>query len=457
MTVITLPHHFIPRDYQKDILEALIYDNIRHFYLILHRRAGKDKLTLQMMILYLCRRVGLGLYIFPHANQARKSIWKAIGDDGFRFIDHIPKELVAKINNIEMSVEFINGSILQLAGSSNIDNLVGSNPIAIAYSEFTLHNPMARQLLSPILAENKGIEILNGTPRGKGPAYEIFKAAVGNPEWCTRHLTVDQTRRSDGTPVITQEEIESFRRSGMAEEMIAQELYCDWSSGNVGAFYTQEMQACEVEGRISNFQVTRAACFAFFDVGIADATALWILQPVGYELRMVYYYENTGQGFEHYATVLRDFEKRFNVKIRYTFGPHDLMQRQWGAAPRTALKIAQDCGINFLIVPNVLIEDGIQSVKAIFPQVHLHAELCAKGIEALTHYRREYDYELRTFKKTPLHDWSSHCADAFRYFAVQWMHQFQHPDLNVPRKFQNSYMDLQLPDSNLRYPDGRIQ
>lgn len=355
-----------------------------------------------------------------------------------------------------MSIEFINGSILQLVGSSNIDNLVGSNPIALAYSEFPLHNPMVRQFLSPILAENKGIEILNGTPRGKGPSYEIFKSALSDPTWCVRHLTVDQTRRSDGTPVITQEEIESFKRSGMADEMVAQEFYCDWASGNVGAFYTKEIQRAELEGRICDFDITRHNCFAWWDIGIADATAIWIMQPIGANLRMVFYYESTGQGFEHYAQVINEFTQRHGCKIVYHFGPHDLQQRQWGAAPRTTLNIARDYGINFLIVPNVSIDDGIQSVKAIFAEVWFHATACSKGIEALTHYRREYDYDLRTFKPKPLHDWSSHCADAFRYFAVQWRYQFQRPDLNVPKKFANLYTDLQLPGSNLQYPDGRI-
>ncbi len=401
------------------------------------------------------QRVGLGFYLFPHAVQARKAIWKGRGEDSVRFIDHIPPSLIKRTNDMEMSIEFINGSILQLAGSSNIDNLVGSNPLIVAYSEFPLHNPLARQLLSPILAENQGLEILNGTPRGKGPAYDIFKQALNNPEWFVQYLTVEHTQRHDGTPVISLEEIDSFRKSGMDEEMVQQEFYCDWSSGNVGAFYTTEMNQAEAQGRICDFPITRLPCFAFFDIGIADATAIWVLQPDGNQLKMIYYYEATGEGFVHYAQVLNEFKARHNVKIVYHFGPHDLQQRQWGAAPRTALKIAQDCGINFLIVPNVSIEDGIQSVKALFPQIHLHGSNCSKGIEALRHYRREYDYDLRTYKKTPLHDWSSHGSDCFRYFAVQWLAQFARPDLNVPRKFQNSYTDLQL--GNLQYPEGQIK
>ena len=395
----------------------------------------------------------MGFYLFPHAVQARKAIWKGRGEDGTRFIDHIPEQLIKRTNDMEMSIEFINGSILQLAGSSNIDNLVGSNPLVVAYSEFPLHNPLARQLLSPILAENSGLEILNGTPRGRGPAYEIFKQALSNQEWYTQYLTVEDTKRDDGSPVISMEEIDSFRNSGMDEEIIQQEFYCNWDSGNVGAFYTREMQLAEVEKRICTWKIERLACFAFWDIGIADATSIWIMQPDGHALKMIGYIESTGQGFEYYAREVQAFCQRFNVRIQYHFGPHDLQARQWGAAPRTAIKIAQDCGINFLIVPNVSIEDGIQSVKALFPQVWFHEEHCAKGVEALRHYRREYDYDRRTYKSIPLHDWSSHCADSFRYFAVQWLQQYARPDMNVPRKFANTYTDQ--PHGNLILPGSQ--
>ena len=59
-----------------------------------------------------------------------------------------------------MSIELINGSIIKLEGSNNFNALMGSNPVGIIYSEFPLHNPLARQYLSPILAENGGWEII---------------------------------------------------------------------------------------------------------------------------------------------------------------------------------------------------------------------------------------------------------------------------------------------------------
>jgi phage terminase large subunit len=43
---------------------------------------------------------------------------------------------------------------------------------------------------------------------------------------------------------------------------------------------------------------------------------------------------------------------------------------------------------------------------------------CKDGIEALRMYRRDYDDKRQEFRTSPLHDWTSHYADAFRYFAV---------------------------------------
>jgi phage terminase large subunit len=64
------------------------------------------------------------------------------------------------------------------------------------------------------------------------------------------------------------------------------------------------------------------------------------------------------------------------------------------------------------------IVDGIAAARSVFNKCWFDAEKCADGLQALKHYRYEYDEELRTFKKEPRHDWASHPADAFRYFGV---------------------------------------
>ncbi len=418
----------------------MLVERYRHAYYVCHRRAGKDKVCLNIIVSFACERVGTYLYLFPQHNQARKVIWKGIDGSGMRFLDHIPKELIHKSNSTEMSVELINGSIIQLGGSNNVDALMGTNPAGIVYSEYTLHSPNTRGYLNPIIVENGGWEILQGTPRGKGPAHALFSLALNDEDWFVRKWTIEDTQKEDGSPVVRIEDIEAERRLGMAEELIRQEYYCDWNVGVQGAYYTRDLDDAEYDGRIKSWDVNRnLPIYTFWDIGISDATAIWFLQPDGWDLKMVYYYEKTGEGFDHYARILSELSERFGFKYKYHYAPHDIKQRQWGNSPRSSISLARDSGIHFLITPNVSIDDGLQAVKSLFPRVWFHTEYCVAGIEALRHARREYDEINRCFKDKPLHDWTSHCHDALRYFAIVWREQFCRPDLNQPIKYQNNF------------------
>jgi hypothetical protein len=79
-------------------------------------------------------------------------------------------------------------------------------------------------------------------------------------------------------------------------------------------------------------------------------------------------------------------------------------------------------GINIVLVPNKGLADGIEAARNIIGRCYFDAARCAQGIKALKNYRKEFDERLNVFKTQPLHDWSSHAADAFRYFALSWMH-----------------------------------
>lgn len=77
-------------------------------------------------------------------------------------------------------------------------------------------------------------------------------------------------------------------------------------------------------------------------------------------------------------------------------------------------------GINPRLVPNKGIADGIESARNIIGRCWFDAENCKEGIKALKNYRKEFDEKRNVYKDTALHDWASHGADAFRYFALAW-------------------------------------
>lgn len=441
MAVLTLPYKFTPRNYQSDILKSVFLDNYRHVFLVAHRRSGKDKLCINILVAAACRRVGTYLYLFPQSNQARKVIWKGLDGAGMRFLDHLPPQLIKQVNNTDMTVELLNGSIIQLSGSNNFDALMGTNPVGIVYSEFALHHPLARQYLNPILAENGGFEVLQGTPRGRNHAYSVYQSTLGNSEWYTRSLSVRDTVREDGRPVITEKEIDDFRKSGMSEELIQQEFYIDWNIGTQGAYYTQEMADVERSGRITKIPINpNIPVWTFWDLGISDATAIWFMQPNGHYLDLVYYYESTGQGLEHYAKVLNTFKHEHRIQYYAHYGPHDIAQREWTSA-RSRIAVARDHDIHFQVVKRASVEDGIQALKSLFPKLRFDANRCHQGIQALREYRRKYDEDTRTYGTKPVHDWSSHGADSARYLALVWNENFGDPNQRSgPFSYQNDML-----------------
>ena len=57
------------------------------------------------------------------------------------------------------------------------------------------------------------------------------------------------------------------------------------------------------------------------------------------------------------------------------------------------------------------------------PRCWFDRRKCKAGLEALKMYRADYDEKMKTLKPRPLHDWTSHAADAFRYFVVSYEEQ----------------------------------
>ena len=224
MAKIQLPYEFQPRPYQASLWNAIMSDGSKRGITVWPRRNGKDLLYWNACICKAFERVGLHFYIAPFYQQVRNIIWEGADGGGRRFLDYIPRELIKRKTNIDMKIELVNGSIIKLLGSDVIDRIVGTNPINIWFTEFSLHKPEAWHYLRPILAENGGTAWFNGTPRGLNHFYQIFKMAEKDSSWFTQYLTRNET----GIP--TKEAIEEDRRSGMPESLIEQEYYVAWTA-----------------------------------------------------------------------------------------------------------------------------------------------------------------------------------------------------------------------------------
>jgi len=177
------------------------------------------------------------------------------------------------------------------------------------------------------------------------------------------------------------------------------------------------MHAATESGRICRVPYDPALpVWTAWDLGIGDSTAIWFMQPHGAERRIIDYYETSGVGLDHYAKVLAD---RGYVYAGHVL-PHDVDVAELGTG-RTRLETLRNLGLtNIQVAPRLPVDDGIQAARAMLATCWFDAEKCRRGIEALRQYRRDYDEKGRTFRSRPLHDWTSHGADAFRYLAVGW-------------------------------------
>lgn len=409
MSAIVLPYNFKHRDYQIEPWDAIMADSFKRGLMVVPRRNGKDLLCWNALIAKAMQRVGLYYYMAPYYNQVRQIIWEGFDGSGRRFLDYIPTELIASKTQVDMRIDLVNGSQIKLQGSDNIDRIVGTNPFGIVFTEFSLHKPAAWEYLRPILAENGGWAVFNGTPRGLNHFYDLYQKASADPSWYVQYLT----RNDTGVPTL--EAIEEDRTSGMPEALIKQEYYCSFTAGVMGSYYADLIAQAREDERIRHVPwEPRLRTYTSWDLGVGDSTAIWFWQVFGKEFRVIDYYEAEGEGLPHYAKVL----DRKPYVYEEHFAPHDIKVRELGTGA-TRLEMAADLGIHFTVVPKLSVEDGIEASRDLLPQCYFDSVKCVDGLKALTHYRKQYNERTNSYSSKPLHDWSSNGADAFRTFAVK--------------------------------------
>lgn len=405
-----MPHKYQPREYQIPLWRA--FDSgFNRLIQLWHRRSGKDLTDLNLVAREMWENVGNYYYAFPTYSQGKKALWEGRGKDGTKYLDYLPKELLeGKPNDTEMKIKYRNGSLFQVIGVEDVDKVVGTNPRGIVFSEYSLQNPKAWEYMRPILAENKGWAIFNYTPRGKNHGYKLYEMAKNNPKWWVSKLTVDDTK------VLTPEDIEEERQSGMTEDMIQQEFYCSFLSAIQGSIYWKEIDEAERNNQFIDVAYDpRLLVHTVWDLGKNDTNCIGFYQSNGLTIRKIDYLSGNRKGLPDWIKLVK--EKPYNFGRH--FAPHDIAVSDYSlTGNQSRLEVARDLGIEFVIVPNISIQDGIDAGKRFFKKLYVDKTKCAEFLEAIPQYSRVYDEKLKTFKNEPLHDWASHFADEHRYAAL---------------------------------------
>ena len=402
---------YTPRPQQR-LLHAAI-EHHRWTVAVCHRRFGKSVAAINHLIqsaLSCSKPRPRFSLIAPTYRQA-----KMIGWDYLKlYTRNIPG---VEQRESDLTVNLPGDRRITLYGADNPDALRGCYFDGVVFDEHGLQPSNAfSEIVRPALADRAGWAVFLGTPNGKNEFYQMAQRAQANADgqWAYQQYRASETGILDAAELAA-------ARAVMTADQYAQEFECSFAAAVQGSIYTLELAAARDEGRVGIVPVDKILPVdTTWDLGVGDASAIIFSQGTrGGDLRIVDYYEANGEGLPHYAHVLQ--------QRGYTYGkhmaPHDIQVRELGTG-RSRLEVAASLGIRFDTVPRVHtsvsgeVEEGIHAARMLMARCWFDATRCKALLEALQHYRREYNSRLAEFRATPVHDWSSHAADAMRYLAT---------------------------------------
>lgn len=343
-------------------------------------------------------------YVAPYYAQAKDVAWSYLK----RFVAPIPGVVT---NESELRVDLPNGGRIRLYGADNYDRLRGIYLDGVVLDEFADMDPRAwSEVIRPALADRKGWALFIGTPKGRNAFWEVYERAVADKDWFALRL------RASETGILDPDELEAMRGE-MSEDEYAREMETSFEAAVEGAYYARLLTEAETgtPRRIGNVPHDPGLeVHAAWDLGIGDSTAIWLAQFVGREVRLIDYIENNGVALDWYARELRNRPYSFAPLIL----PHDAVARELGTG-KSRQEMLESLGFRTRIAPKLSVEDGIEAVRRMLPRCWIDEAKCAEGLRAVRDYREKRD-EKRRVNLGPLHDWTSHAADALRYLAVAY-------------------------------------
>jgi hypothetical protein len=251
------------------------------------------------------------------------------------------------------------------------------------------------------------------TPRGKNHGLRLLESAQSNPDWYVSHLNAKQCG------VFNDEELEKIRQEYFElygdYQLYDQEFMTSFDAPIQGAYFAVHIDRARDDGRIGVVPYEPLITVnTYWDLGIDDSMSIWFVQLVNREVRLIDYYENSGEGLTFYINELN--------KRGYTYGkhyaPHDIEVRELTTGVSRS-ETARALGINFETVKRPARKDeGIDAIRNTLPRCWFDAVKCEKGIDALSNYHKEFDEVRKVYKNQPYHDWSSHATDAFQTLAL---------------------------------------
>lgn len=373
--------------------------------LVCHRRAGKTVACVNELLeraTYTPKKNARYAYVAPYYRQAKDVAWQ--------YLKQFGGGAIVKTRESQLRVELFNGAWITLYGADNPDALRGLYLDGIILDEAGDMRPsLWSDVILPTLVDRHGWAVFIGTPKGKNHFYDIYEKAVSKPDtWFTMMLKASESG------LIAQEDLDELREL-QEESSYAQEFECSFDASVKGSYYNDIFLAHELVGTAPydpNYPVSVAS-----DLGKTDSTAFWFWQNThDCGIQLIDYYENDGQELEHYFMLLDSKPYKYDTM----WLPHDAVAKTLSAKKATIQQFIEWVDGRWRVQrqPRLSIQHGIDAARYVLKHCWFDDKKCAKGINALQHYKRKYNELLKVFSDTPQHDWASNGADAFRGFAL---------------------------------------
>ena len=412
-----------PREPQKEIHKS-IKDN-RWTVAVAHRRMGKTVCAINQLIhsaLKCDKKNPQFAFISPTYNQSKRL--------AFDYLKEYTRPLGAKVNVAELRVDFM-GRRISLYGADNPDSLRGIYLDGVCIDEVAqVHPNLFTEVIRPALSDRKGWALFLGTPKGANSFKELrdFADDPSNDNWNLLEFKASETK------LISQDELVDAEKA-MGINAYNQEYECSFDSPIVGSYYGEMIKDLTERNHIRELPSESATQkWTAWDLGVSDSTSIWVCETLGGEVRLMDYYENHGQPLDHYIGWLDEKGYRDYTHIL----PHDVNVRELQTG-KSRYEFLTEAGLNIDVAAKLSVEDGIMAVRKMLPNAWFNKETTKFGLECLRNYRRVFNEKLNVYQEKPLHDWSSHCSDAFRYLAVGIDTQGTSTRSNWNKPFESTY------------------
>ena len=382
------------REHQLQVIRSLRRFNT----LLAHRRFGKTTLAVYLLLIKALQcpyhRPQVHYYA-PSFGQAKRVAWATLKD--------VTKDIPGVVHHEgELKVSLPNGGIIQLGSADNPDSSRGIYSDYIVLDEPAQMPPsMWTQVLRPALSDRKGGMLAIGTPNGRsGLFYDLYNLAQEEDDWNS------WIYKASETGIIDADELRAAKVA-MSQPEFEQEFECSWDAAIKGAYYQTEMS--ELVRYENILYDPQRPVYVTMDLGMSDATAAWWFQLDGDEVRFIQYQE-------YVNSALPDILASMTPKPTAIIAPHDIEVRSLSTGI-TRRQTLENLGVTVYVAPKMRVLDGIEHTRMLLRRSVFNPKACHEGIEALRHYRSDWIEKKGVLSLNPVHDWSSHGADAVRTLA----------------------------------------